>query len=228
MNIRFQKTLRRLFLLFYRLSLIEKILYSFLFIILFKPVAKAVLNWINKLFNNITDYISFHSQTIIVSIAILFGAFLFGAGCFLYLTRLRSKHNQLDEDLDNKHEYLENKFLLEGNTESQAQTIYTEGNHNENIYGDYVEIHGNQININNDFTEVAAQIRELITELKNQGYSQEEAEEEIAKELEEKSANKPKVKRTLRRWKQSFGTKNNAKSYKDIANILLLKILLTW
>jgi hypothetical protein len=207
--------LRRLFILFDRFSLIEKILYSFLLVVIFKHTTQAIFNWIYQLFKDITNWISHHSQQIIVATAIIFGIFLLGAGCFLYFTRRKTARNLLDEGVDD--EDIDDKYLLKGNYENQDQTIYTEGNYNENIYGDYVEIHGHQININNDFAEVAAQIQELVNQLKNQGYSQEEAEEEIAQKLEEKSLNNTKFKRTLRRWRASFSKKSNAASDKEVA-----------
>jgi hypothetical protein len=208
MNTLFWQILRQLFIWINRLSLIEKVLYSFLLVVL----TNAVFSSISNIFKILTKYI-YDNYPIILAICI--GILLFVVGCFLYFTRRETAKNLLHEGVDD--EDLDDKYLLEGNPESQSQSIYTEGNYNENVYGDYLEIHGNQININNDFAAVAVQIQELVNQLKNQGYSKEEAEEEIAKKLEEKSSNNPKVKRTLRRWRASFSNKSNAASDKEIA-----------
>ncbi|MCG6138001.1 MAG: GUN4 domain-containing protein [Nostoc sp. LLA-1] len=215
MNIRFKQILSQLFRLINRRSLIEKLLYSSLLVVTIQAILewtsqlfKAFTNWIDEFFKYITDYIYLNSQTIIFTII---GLFLLGVGCFLYFKQWQKKQSQIDENSNNE------AYSLEENAANEPQTIYTEGNFNENIYGDFVEIHGNQININNDFAEVAEQIRELVEQLKNQGYSQKDAEEEIANELEEKALNNPKLKRTIRRWRKSFSSKNNAASDNEIA-----------
>ncbi|MGF1674053.1 MAG: GUN4 domain-containing protein [Rivularia sp. (in: cyanobacteria)] len=181
-----------------------------MFVIVFKHATEALFNWIYKLFTDLKNWISSNYNNIILAIAIIFSILLFGTVCFLSFKRWINKKRQLDEDLDDE-------YLLEENLVDQERTIYIEGNLNENIHGDFIEIHGNQININNDFTEVANQLSELVEHLKNQGCSQEDAEKEIARELEEESLNKPKVKKTLRRWRKSFSKKNNAASDKEIA-----------
>ncbi|AKG22815.1 hypothetical protein IJ00_17420 [Calothrix sp. 336/3] len=86
---------------------------------------------------------------------------------------------------------------------------YVGGNYNENIYGDCVEIHGHQININNDFTQLSKEICNLVEYLKSQGCKQEDAEEEIIKEIEEKTLKHPRREKILRRIRKSFNNKNN-------------------
>ncbi|MEH2005466.1 GUN4 domain-containing protein, partial [Nostoc sp.] len=68
-------------------------------------------------------------------------------------------------------------------------------------------IYGDVININQDFSEIAQEIRELITELKNDGYSEEDAKTKITTELAEEARKKPKVRKKLFMWKKSFSTK---------------------
>ncbi|MBW4671241.1 MAG: GUN4 domain-containing protein [Cyanomargarita calcarea GSE-NOS-MK-12-04C] len=223
MNVRFKQTLRQFFRLINRLSLIEKLLYSFLLVVAVRAFAKWIsalyknfTDWLYKCLKYTTDYIYSNFQTITL---VVIGIFLLGIGCFLCFRQWRSKQSQveenIDEDLDentNNHAYLLPEAAI-----NQPQTIYTEGNYNEKIYGDFVEIHGNQININNDFAQVAEQIRELVEQLKSQGYTQEEAEEQIANELEEQAFKNPKVKKTLRRWRKSFSKKNNNTNDTEIA-----------
>lgn len=217
MNIRFKQILRQFLRLINRLSIVGKLLCSFLLVAAIKIISgwifqlyKYFTGWINKTLKLITDYIYLHSQTIIF-IGVFIGILSFGAGCILCLRQWRKRQSQVDEDLD------EDGYFSERNAVNKFRSIHTQGNYNENIYGDFVEIYGNQININNDFSEVAEQIRELVEQLKNQGYSQEDAEEEIANELEEKALENPKVKKTLRRWRKSFSKKKNAASDKEVA-----------
>jgi F0F1-type ATP synthase epsilon subunit len=221
MNIRFQNKLRQLFRLINRLSLIEKFLFSFLLVFVIQAFVrwiyqlyKNLTNWIDKTLKNITDYIYLHSQTITLTFVII-GILVFGMGCFFCFRQWKSKQSQLEEDLDD--EDLDEKYLLQETAVNPSQTIYTEGNYNENVYGGIVEIYGDQININNDFAEVAEQIRDLVEQLKSQGYTQEEAEEEIAKKLEEKALENPKLRKTLRRWRKYFSKKNNPASDKEVA-----------
>jgi len=61
---------------------------------------------------------------------------------------------------------------------------------------------------------VATKIRELITELKNQGYSEENAETQVASELAEQARRKSKVKEKLFKWGKSF-TGVTAKAYDE-------------
>ncbi|MBW4451961.1 MAG: hypothetical protein KME55_04355 [Nostoc indistinguendum CM1-VF10] len=110
--------------------------------------------------------------------AIFFGGLailIFGLGFYLYILRVRNKQNSLDES------------SVDDET-NEPCNIYTEGgNYNANINDDQIEIYGDVININQDFSEIAQEIGELITELKNQGYSEEDAKTEIATELAEEA-----------------------------------------
>ncbi|NJR19293.1 MAG: hypothetical protein HC785_28830 [Calothrix sp. CSU_2_0] len=171
---------------------------------------QVVFDWFAKVFKELTIWILPHSYTIF---AIIVSILLFGTGCFLYFKRWKNLQ-QKDEDLED--ECLDDKYLFEGNDENQVFSIHVEGNYNGNIDGDYVEIHGHQININNDFTQVADEIRDLVEYLKGQGYKQEEAEEEIVKELEQKSSNNPRIKKTIYRIRKSFNKNNNSASYQDV------------
>ncbi len=65
-------------------------------------------------------------------------------------------------------------------------------------------IQGNYININQDFSDVATEIRELITQLKNQGYSEDNAETIVASELAEQARKHSKVRKKLFKWRKSF------------------------
>ncbi len=224
MNIQFKQILRQLFRLINQLSLIEKLLYSFLLLIgihalldLLSHLYKIFTNWLYKFLNNIINYISSNSLKITLFVI---GIFLLGIGCFLLFRQWRSKQIELEENLDDEdlEEMInDNTYSFQEIATNQPKAIYTEGNYNENIYGGIVEIYGDQININNDFAEVAQQIRDLAEQLKSQGYTPEEAEEEIARKLEEKAIENPRLRATLRKWRKYFSKKNTAASDKEVA-----------
>lgn len=190
MKIKINQTIRQFFLLVNRLTTVEKIICSILTIFLAKTAFFAIAD----IFKYIANYVVKNYLNIF---AIFIGILLFGVGCYLYF--LKAKHNQMNSDVSSTE-----TSSTEQNTTTESPSIYTEGNYNESIHGDYIEIQGNYININQDFSEVAAEIRELITQLKNEGYSQENAEAQIAIELAEQAHKKPKVKKKLFKWRKSF------------------------
>lgn len=104
----------------------------------------------------------------------------------------------------------ESKVKLEDNRKTGDRNIHMGfGNYNESIQGnyiqgDYIEIQGCYINTNQELSDVVAEFREVINQLKNQGYSAEKAEEKVAKDLEEKARNNPKVKKRVVNWANSF------------------------
>ena len=214
MSIRFKPIFRQLFHRVSQLSLVEKLLY----ICFFFFVLKLFLSWISQIINDFSKWISTtykyfinyisqpHIQ--ILLIAAIFGVALFAIGYILYIKRGGAKQSQLDDGLDD--------ILFEESTVNQSKSIYTEGNYNENISGDYVEIHGNQININSDFSQFAEQIQELLEQLKDKGYSQENVEQEIINKLEEKQLNNPRIRQTLRRWIKTFSKNSNFVTDKEV------------
>ncbi|WGV23818.1 hypothetical protein [Halotia branconii] len=188
MKIPIKQICREFYLLSNRLSLVEKLIYCSFGIVLIRAIYLTIIN----LWQTIITSIIAKSQIIY---AIFLGIIVFGLGFYLYISIVKYKQNRLegsslDDDIN------------------EPRNIYPEGNYNENINvnGDHIEIHGDVININQNFSEVAQEIRELITELQNQGYSEEEAKTEIATELAEEARKKPKVRKKLFMWKKSFST----------------------
>ncbi|NJR74783.1 MAG: hypothetical protein HC773_16395 [Scytonema sp. CRU_2_7] len=178
---------RQFCLLNHRLSFAEKIIYSFLILVL----AQASLSTIDKGLKFAQSYILENYQTLFLY---LIGGLLFGVGCYLFIFQIRRTKNNSDTSLTD-----------DDNTTTNNLTIYTEGgNYNESIHGDYLEIQGNYININQDFSDVAAEIRELITQLKTQGYSEDNAETIVASELAEQARINSKVRKKLFKWRKSF------------------------
>lgn len=194
MKIPIKQIFREFYLLIVRLSLVEKVIYGLFSIALVRAVYLTILNLSIK----VIDYILANYQMIFAIFLSLLAILIFGLGLYLYISRARHKLNSSDES------------LIDDNI-NETRNIYTEGNYNENINinGDQIEIYGDVININQDFSEIAKEIRELITELKNQGYSEEDAKTEIATELAAEARKKPKVRNKLFMWKKSFSTNIN-------------------
>lgn len=108
---------------------------------------------------------------------------------------------------------------VDDNTVNDSTTIHTgggnynesiSGNYNERISGNYIQgdcitIQGDCISINSDLSEVAAQLLEIVTRLKTQeGYSQEKAQQQVARDLATQAQNKRAVRVKLRKWKRSL------------------------
>lgn len=55
------------------------------------------------------------------------------------------------------------------------------GNYNESIQGNYIQ--GNFINMGQDWSQVTAQIKELLTQLQTQGYTLQDAQQKVASDL---------------------------------------------
>ncbi|MCC3413812.1 MULTISPECIES: GUN4 domain-containing protein [unclassified Microcoleus] len=104
----------------------------------------------------------------------------------------------------------ESKVKLEDNRKTGDRNIHMGfGNYNEfiqgnYIQGDYIEIQGCYINTNQELSEVVAEFRDVVNQLKNKGYSAEKAEMQVAQDLEEKARSNPKVKKRLFKWRKSL------------------------
>lgn len=188
MKIPIKQIFRELYLLNNRLSWAEKIIYCLFSVALVRAGYLTILNFTKKVIN----YILANYQVIFAIFFGILGILIFGLGLYLYISKTRYKQNSLDESsIDDDI--------------NKTVNIYTEGNYNENINGDSIEIHGNVvININQDFSEVIIKINELINQLKEQGYSEEDAKTEVVSELAKEARKKPKVRKKLFKWKKSF------------------------
>ncbi|MEA5598965.1 GUN4 domain-containing protein [Rivularia sp. UHCC 0363] len=181
------QALKKIYFFVMQLSTTQKAYFAFVCVILGRffipPILKNISKYFTKYFNQI--------------ITVTSGILLFGLGCYLYISRLRKKEKQLNDDS------IDNEKL------TQDTNIYTNGgNYNESIEGDYIQIQGNYININQDSSEVAAEIRELINHLKNQGLTQEDAETQVADELAEQARQKRKFRNQLFKLRKSLSRGN--------------------
>ncbi|MEH2042808.1 hypothetical protein [Nostoc sp.] len=80
------------------------------------------------------------------------------------------------------------------------------GNFNKSISieGDYLQVHGNYINISQDLPQAATQIQELLRQLANQGYNHQDAQQKVAKDWANEVKNNPKAKGKLVKLGQSI------------------------
>ena len=181
------QVLIQLYFFVMQLSMTQKAYFAFVCVVLGRFFIPPILE-------NITEYFTkYFDQIITVSSVIL----LFGFGCYLYILRSRQKKKQLYDDSIDSEELIKDT------------NIYTSGgNYNESIEGDYIQIQGNYININQDSSEVAAEIRELINHLKNQGLTQEDAETQVADELAKQARQKRKFRSKLFKLRKSLSRGN--------------------
>ena len=185
------QVLRKLCLFVMRLSTTQKAYFAFVCLVL----AYAAFSIISYILKDIYGYLITIDKTII---AVPSGILLFGFGCCLYILRTRKNKKQPSDDSINNEEL------------TQDTNIYTSGgNYNESIEGDYIEVQGNYININQDSSEVAAEIRELINHFKNQGLTQEDAENQVADELAEQARKKRKFRNKLFKLRKSLNRGTN-------------------
>lgn len=80
------------------------------------------------------------------------------------------------------------------------------GTYNERHYGDYVTVQDNRIQIEQDFSQLNNRIETILGILKEKGYSQGAAEQQIIDELKPQVHNNPKVKQNLLRWRRFIRT----------------------
>ena len=82
--------------------------------------------------------------------------------------------------------------------------IHTEGgNYIESNSGVYIQ--GNYIDMNQDLTQAATQIQDLIEQLKNRGMTDDVAQEQVAKDIANQAQKNSTVKDKLVKWGQSLG-----------------------
>jgi hypothetical protein len=128
------------------------------------------------------------------STGFLLGILVSVLGCFLCF---------LSSKLDPKS--LQNHFSPKSDKEQYKTINVGEGNYNEFIGGDYINIQGNQIYVGQDLSDFTTQIQEILNRLRTQDYSKEEAEKRVTQELKTEGYKNPKFRKKLFRWKKSLG-----------------------
>ena len=93
------------------------------------------------------------------------------------------------------------------NDQNRNVTYNINGNFNKSISvkGNYLEVHGN-INISQDLPQAAAQIQELLSQLENQGYNPQDAQQKVAKNWVNEVQKNPGAKAKLVKLGQSIGS----------------------
>ncbi len=99
---------------------------------------------------------------------------------------------------------IETNSTMEIQIMSGDRHIHTEGgNYIESNSGVYIQ--GNYINMNQDLTQAATQIQDLIEQLKNRGMTDDVAQEQVAKDIANQAQKNSTVKDKLLKWGQSLG-----------------------
>lgn len=116
-------------------------------------------------------------------------------------------------------------------THTSHRSIHMQGgNYNESIEGDCITIQGNQIYISQDLSQFAAQIQEVLSQLQNNGYSREAAEQQVKNDLRKYARSNTRVREKLLRWKvltdsfndESFNTNEKTERINQITSGSLL------
>ena len=88
-------------------------------------------------------------------------------------------------------------------------TIVTNGNYNEKVLGDVINIQGNTINFSDqNFPEFTVKISEIIEVLQGQGENLEQIRKTLVKDLSLASLRNPRFKRKFTTWKSTLNSDN--------------------
>ncbi|OCQ97143.1 hypothetical protein BCD64_16310 [Nostoc sp. MBR 210] len=79
------------------------------------------------------------------------------------------------------------------------------GNFNKSIKGNYLQIHDNYINNNQDLSPIIAQIQDLLNQLEKQGYSSQDARQKVAQDWVNIVRNNPNAKGQLMKLGKYIG-----------------------
>ncbi len=227
-----KQILRQFYLLIIRLPIAWKVIWCFLGLALVQAVFFTVANGLRV----ITNYLFKHYNQILYNFLLILTIFFIGLGAYLHFVNIKRQEHYEDEidsdedenDSDNDNiidvyntgnlidiSYISDKLNSEENSAIESSNVYTVGgNYNESIQGDYIEgdyieIQGNYININQDFSEIATEIRELVNKLVNQGCSEEGAETQVADELAKQARLKSKLRKRLFKLVKVLNSANN-------------------
>lgn len=119
----------------------------------------------------------------------IIGMIILAIGIYLYFKRQGCvKNNQKSYDLEDKNNSTINHDI---NTGGGNYNRVVKGNY---IQGDYINIQDNSVDMSKDITSILDDFLAILTEMKSQGYSTEQAVNQMAKELAKEARNKPYVK----------------------------------
>jgi uncharacterized protein YoaH (UPF0181 family) len=154
----------------YKLSNIEKIIYLILSALLIVSVMEFIVKNI-------------------YAVGIATGITLLLIVLYLYLKRKKgiTRQNKLN-NLEDKNNSTINYDI---NTSGGNYNELIQGNY---IQGDYINIQGKPIDINQDISQIMGEFQNILTKLVNQGCSTEEALIQLANDLTNEAQNKPRIK----------------------------------
>ncbi len=119
---------------------------------------------------------------------IIIGIIIFASGIYIYFKRQGGvKNNHKPYDLKDKNNSTINHDINTGGGNYNK----VEGNY---IQGDYINIQDNRVDMSKDITSILNDFQAILTEMKIQGSSTEQAITQMAKELAEETRKKPYVK----------------------------------
>ncbi len=156
-----------------RLSIFEKIIY---FILVTSLIIVTLISWI---------------QTNPYYFALAIGLILFLTGIYLFIVRDFGKKQQVinrkaRKNYDKNFNNIRNISTNGGN--------YNESIKGDYIQGDYIKIQNQPIDISEDFTQILEKLQTILITLISQGYSREEAVNQIANDLAKESRIHPEMK----------------------------------
>lgn len=144
----------------------------------------------------------FQPDKLIALSRLIAGAFAMGVGGNLLLS---NQHHlgtsSLDEDTADDNPSIHTGG---GNYNELISGNYNESISRDYIQGDCISIQGNYISMNSDLSEVATQLLEIVTLLKAEGNTKEDAQLIIAEELATHAHSNRVVRVQLRKWKRSL------------------------
>ncbi|TFI52834.1 hypothetical protein BLD44_019170 [Mastigocladus laminosus UU774] len=124
--------------------------------------------------------------------AIIISLILIIAGFYLFITSLFRRHQVKVKKINNKNN--DEQTFNRINTNGGNYNGLIQGNY---VQGDYINIQETPVDISHGITQTMDEFREILMNMVNQGYSTEEAVEQITNELLEEIRRKPEIKSKL-------------------------------
>lgn len=122
-----------------------------------------------------------------------------------------------------KEETISKESTLTMTEKESSRIINVNGNYIESNSGTYIQ--GNYVAMSQDLAQAANQIQELLTQLQNQGSTEDFAKQKVAEDLAKQSKNNPTVMGKLIKWGQSLGDTAGKTSVSEAAKIVITTAL---
>lgn len=153
---------------------------------------------------------------------LLTGIFLLGAifSYFIWQQSIQNNSKHTDKIPVNTSDIKASQEGSLRNSNSIRNINLKNGNYNESIGGDYINVQGNLININQDFPTFVNSLVSILEKLSLETNSFAELRESIAHDLENSAQHNPEFRRRLNRWKSKLG-KNSKVSDAEVATAVV-------